>query len=148
MNRAPSFRLVDDFQAGYLKFNGREPRTLEELLIARANYQHRSRLAEIKAMGKKLALLDEFLPALVERGIRLSWRDIDGRDGGKTVRIHGPSLGADNALFDALVALGFKEIERKDSFRDEQTVTLKHGRALLIAVDVKKTENKATGSAS
>lgn len=137
MATAP-FRLLDDFQAGYIKFAGREPRTLAELQIARADYEHRRRLAEVKAISAKLAQLDPFLPALAERGVKLCFRNITSSDGGKTVRIYGPAMGADNALFDALIALGFKEVERRDSFRDEQTVTLKHGRALLISIDVKK----------
>jgi hypothetical protein len=138
MSAAAPFRLLDDFQAGYIKFNGREPRTLEELLIAKADYEHRRRRAEIKAIAKKLALLDVFLPALAERGVRLCYRDIVGHDSGKSLRIYSPVMGADNKMFEAMVALGFKEIERKDTFRDEQTVTLKHGRALVVLVDVKK----------
>lgn len=138
MTRAPAFRLLDDFQAGYLKFQGREPRTLEELQVARADYEYRRRLAEVKAMRARLALLDPFLPALAERGVKLCYRNISSHDSGKTLRIYGPMHGADNALFDALIALGFKEVERKDSFRDEQTVTVKHGRWLVVSVDVKK----------
>jgi hypothetical protein len=132
------FRLVDDFQAGYIKFQGREPRTLEELAIAKADYQHRRRLAEIKALAKKLALLDAHLPALAERGIKLGHREINTWDGGKTLRFTSFGGDCDKKLFDALIALGFKEVERKDSISDEQTVTLKHGRALLVSVDVKK----------
>jgi hypothetical protein len=135
---AARFRLVDEFQAGYIKFAGREPRTLEELAIAKADYEHRRRLAQIKAMSKKLALLDAFLPALAERGISLRHRDINTHDKAKTLRIQSPIFGRDNKFVDALIALGFKEIERKDSFRDEQTVTLQHGRWLRVSLDVKK----------
>lgn len=135
---AAPFRLLDDFQAGYIKFAGREPRTLEELAIALADNEHKRRLAEVKAMRKNLARLDEFLPALAGRGVKLCYREIRSHDNGKVLRIYGPMMGADNVFFDALIALGFKEVERKDSFRDEQTVTLKHGRALLIEIDVKK----------
>jgi hypothetical protein len=144
------FRLVDEFQAGYIKFNGREPRTLEELAIAKADYEHRRRLAEIKAMSKKLALLDAFLPALAESGVKLGYREINTWDGGKTLRFTTfDSREGDKKLFDALIALGFKEIERKDSFRDEQTVTLKHGRWLVVSLDVKKAAATETaGSAS
>jgi hypothetical protein len=135
---AKPFRLLDNFQADYIKFNGREPRTLEELAIARADYEHRRRLAEIKAMGKKLALLDAFLPALAERGVTLNRRDIASYDGGKTLRFYGSVFEDDSKLFAALIALGFKELERKDIYSREQKVTLKHGRALVISLDVKK----------
>jgi hypothetical protein len=153
VSRAPSFLLLDSFQASYLKFNGREPRTLEEVAIARADYEHRRRLAEIKAIAKKLALLNEFLPALAEYGVNIGSRNITTWDNGKTLRFTSPISGFDNRLFDALIALGFKEVERKDSFRDEQTVTIKHGRALLISIDVKKAaasaaESAKTGSAA
>ncbi len=144
---AVRFRLVDDFQAGCIKFAGREPRTLEELAIARADYEHRRRLAEIKAMSKKLALLDAFLPALAERGIKLNRRDITTYDG-KTLRMPEPMFERDNKLSAALIDLGFREIERKDIFRDEQTVTLKHGRALLISLTVKKAPVEPVGAPS
>lgn len=130
--------LVDQYQT-HLKFNGRTPSTL---------YEHRRRLAEVKALGAKLAQLDAFLPALAERGIRLCYRDLSTWDGGKTLRIQPPALELDNKLCDALLALGFKEVERKDSFRDEQTVTLKHGRALLVSLGVKKAAAAPTGTPS
>lgn len=144
----PRFRLLDDFQARYLKFNGREPSTLEELACARADYEHRRRLAEIKIMAKKLALLDAFLPELAARGVSLAYRDIVTHDHGKTLRVGTVFVETSNRLLDALIALGFKEIARKDSFRDEQTVTIKHGRALLISLDVKKAAAPIDGSAS
>lgn len=152
MSRPTRFRLLDDYQAQYIKFAGREPRTLEELAIALADNEHKRRLAEIKAMSKKLALLDEFLPALAERGVKLWSRDISSYDQGKTLRIASSIFGADPKPFDALIALGFKEVERKDSFRDEQTVTLQHGRWLRVSIDVKKVAAPAAaetgGSAS
>lgn len=138
---APAFRLVDDFQAGYLKFNGREPRTLEELAIARADYEHSRRRAEIKAAAKKMALLDPFLPALAERGIKLSWRTIGTTDHGKTLRIHTETFSLqDDKLLAALLELGFREVERK-SYSEKTSheyVTLKHGRALLVQIDATK----------
>jgi hypothetical protein len=142
------FRLIDDFQAQYIKFAGREPRTLEELAIALADNEHRRRLAEIKAMGKKLALLDEFLPALAERGIKVWARDIHSSDGGKTLRIY-PSMfvGNDDKLHAALIDLGFNEVERKSNHRDD-TVTLRHGRWLVVAIDVTKAATPAAAEAA
>lgn len=153
MNYRTAPRLLDDFQAGYIKFAGREPCTLEEVAIAKADYEHRRRLAEIKAMSKKLALLDEFLQALAERGIRLGSRDIGSWDSGKTLRFTCFSI-SDDKLYEALIALGFKEIQRKDwgSGLREQSVTLKHGRALVVSMDVTKaaapTAAVTAGSAS
>lgn len=134
------FRLVDEFQAGYLKFNGREPRTLAELATAAADHQHRTRLAEIKAMAGKLALLDAFLPALIARGIRLQYREIHLLNKGKALRIHSVVLTPDDALYQALTEQGFREIAREESWRGSKTdqVTLKHGRALHVVIDVSK----------
>lgn len=135
---APRFRLVDDFQAAYIKFNGREPRTLEELAIALADNEHRRRVAEVKAMRKRLALLDEFLPALAARGIKVWARDIHSNDAGKTLRIYTSLfVGTDDKLHAALLDLGFREVERRQNARDV-TVTLQHGRWLVVSIDIKK----------
>lgn len=132
------FRLLDDFQASYLKFNGREPRTLEELAITLADNDHRRRLAEIKAMRKSLARLDEFLPALAARGIKVWARDIHSSDQGKTLRIYpGLFVQNDDKLCAALTALGFREVDRRSNTRDD-TVKLQHGRWLLVEIDVSK----------
>jgi hypothetical protein len=137
--RAP---LTDQWQT-HLKFAGRAPTTLEELAIAKADYEHRRRLAEIKAIRTKLALLEEFLPALAQRGIQLQHRDISTWDHGKTLRIQAPVLERDGKLLQVLLELGFREIERKSyGSRDEQ-VTLKHGRSLLVAIDVMKVQQEA-----
>lgn len=138
MNRPASFRLLDDLQASYIKYNGREPRTLEELAIALANNEHSRRLAEVKSMRARLALLDKCLPALAERGIKLWARDIHAHDRGKTLRIYGPMMGADDKLHAALLDLGFKEVERQDTVLRTDTVTLKHGRWLAVTIDVSK----------
>lgn len=137
MSRAPAVRLVDDFQAGYLKFAGREPRTLEELAIAREECRHRGRLAEVKRLAKKLALLDAFLKPLADRGVKLSRYDYQSFDQGKTLRIMSALMQPENALHAALLELGFKELERKDWGRTD-VVTLQHGRWLVVAIDVTK----------
>lgn len=136
--KAP-FRLVDDYWQKHLKFNGRTPRTLHELLIARAEHEHQRRLAEIKAMAKKLALLDEHLPALDAHGVKLSYRDISTWDGGKTLRIHpgGFSLTCDK-LHEALLAIGFKEVGERRDLGHDQTAKLKHRRSLVVEIDVKR----------
>lgn len=137
----PPVRLVDEWTASHHKFNGREPRTLAELAIARADHEHRRRIAEVKAMAPKLAQLDAFLPALAERGVKLWQHDITTWDKGKTLRIHHSFLTkGESKLLAALIDLGFREIERKAysaGGRDEK-VTLKHGRSLSVAFDVPK----------
>jgi len=135
---SPVVRLVDQWQT-HLKFNGREPRTLEELAIAKADYEHRRSRAEIKTLQTKLRLLDEHLPALAARGINLAYRDFATYDSGKTLRIL-PSLTSrgDDKLLAALLALGFREVGRKDWGVGQELVTLKHGRALVVAIDVSK----------
>ncbi|WP_062362276.1 hypothetical protein [Variovorax paradoxus] len=131
------FRLISDWQK-HLKVNGREPTTLEELAVAKANYEHSRRLAEIKALRAKLAVLDQFLPALAERGIQLAHRDLCTYDHGKTVRIQTAMCSRDDKLFAALIDLGFREIERKDWGTKEEQVKLKFGRSLVLTIDVTK----------
>lgn len=132
-------RLISDWQT-HLKFCGREPKTLEELAIAKADYEHRRRLAEIKALRVRLALLDQFLPALTERGINLAHRDLCTYDGGKTLRVQTAICSRDDKLFAALIDLGFREIERTNWGSREEQVKLKHGRSLVLAIDVTKAE--------
>lgn len=146
--RAPSARLVDDFSAPYLKFNGREPRTLEELAIARQLLSHSVRLREIKAMAAKLALLDAHLPALAEHGIKLQYFTAYPWDSGKVLSFHPPHGDRDNdQLRQALLAIGFREIERKDYFGRTDHVLLKHGRALVVRLEVSKLPTQAPAPA-
>lgn len=141
------FRLISDWQT-HLKVNGREPRTLEELAIAKADSEHRRRLAEIKVLRAKLALLDQFLPALAERGITLAHRDLGTYDSGKTLRIQTAICSRDNKLYSALIDLGFREIERKDWGSKDEQVTLKHGRSLVLVIDVAKAETATPTTAA
>lgn len=145
-NPIAATRLVTDFTAPYLKFHGREPRTLEELAIVRADLQHRNRLAEIRAMAKKLPLLQEHLAALQERGIRLADRTFYPWDNGKVLSIQNPALSPDDALHTALLDRGFKEIERKTYFGRTDYVTLKHGRALVVRLEVSRAAAAPTDS--
>lgn len=113
---------------------GRLPRTLEEVLMVRAEIEHRRRLAEIRTAAPKLALLSEFLPALAERGILLTGREIHSWNG-KELRIRPNIMTRDDKLFDALVAMGFSEVERK-KYTIDDIVTLKKGRSLLVIIEV------------
>lgn len=128
-------RLLDDFQRSYLRFNGREPATLEEVAIARADYEHRKRLAEVRAMRAKLALLEPFLPILAQAGLRLEDRTIVTVDGGKTLKIWPPLCMKDDKLYVAMTLHGFREIERK-VWQHDHEVVLKHGRSLLVRLEV------------
>lgn len=128
-------RMVDQWNAPTLKFNGREPRTLVELEYARAEYQYRNRLATIKAMAKKLALLEEHLPAIEAAGIRIPGRDISFHD--QTLWLSASIFTPDDKLHQVLLGLGFKEMERRD-FCGKDSLTLRHGRWLQVRIEVSK----------
>ncbi|MES1977326.1 MAG: hypothetical protein V4451_04775 [Pseudomonadota bacterium] len=133
------FRLCDVHQS-HLKFNGREPRTLTELAYARAEYTHRCRLAEIKLLSKKLELLDALLPDLAKQGVSLNWREMVGGERCKVIRIQSAMFMEHNsALLKALQAVGFRELDRKP-WGAYETVKFKHGRALIVELDVKRPE--------
>ncbi|MDY0748527.1 hypothetical protein SNE35_28765 [Paucibacter sp. R3-3] len=129
-------RLVEDWQS-HLKFAGREPRTLAELAVARADHEHRSRLAEIRKLGTKLTQLDAFIAPLAAKGIKLNQRHITTYDDGKTIRVQ-TAMGQrnDDALHQALLELGFREIERSHMYSTTDMLTLKHGRSLFVKIDV------------
>lgn len=135
-----AFRLLDGPYQDHLKFNGREPRTLSELAQARADYEHRRRLGEIKALGKKFEALDALLPALAQQGIRLHNRDFGSEYSSKALVIRSGIFMNDTALLKALVAVGFRETSRETWGGIYEKVTLKHGRSLLVCLDVKKAE--------
>lgn len=137
-----SAHLIDQWSKN-LRFAGRAPRTLEEFNVARAEYDHGRRLAEIKAMRAKLALLGYVVPALANAGVRLADRDITTWDGGKSLRIQPPMLTRDNKLHAALLELGFKEVERGRSVCQDVDVTLKHGRSLVLRITIRATEGGA-----
>jgi hypothetical protein len=132
---------------GHLKLVGRTPGTLGELQQAYAEQEQRRRAAELKAIAPKLAQLDAFVPALAERGISLVCRTFSTWDGGKSLRLQDHVFTKDNQLLDALLALGFKEVERKDAYRDEETVKIKHGRSLVLVLTVRKPGEAEGGTA-
>lgn len=131
-------RLVEAWQT-HLKYNGREPRNLLELGIATADSEHRSRLADLKAMAKKLETFDAMLPALAEQGIKLHFRDFRTYDGGKTIHLSGP-FGPDDKLHQALLSQGFREVKREEYYKGSRhdRVHLKHGRTLVVVLEVSK----------
>lgn len=141
MSNTSPFRLVDDFQAQYIKFAGRTPRTLEELAIALADNEHRNRLAEVKAMRARLAQLDELLPALAARGVKVWPSNIHGHDHGKTLRIYSGMFERNSdKLHAALLEVGFREVKRESGSAafNTDTVTMQHGRWLVLVIDVSK----------
>lgn len=140
MQTAPTdpYSLTDPHWQKHLTIAGRAPRTLEELAIAKNDYAHRTRAAAIKAMREKLALLEAFARPLWDRGIMIRDRDIEPWTmDRKVLRIQSPLFNADDKLHAALIDLGFREIARKDWGRTD-VVTLKHGRALMVAIEVSK----------
>lgn len=121
----------------HLKVNGRPPRTLQDLAAARAEYAFISRMKEIEQMAPKLALLIPFLEPLAARGVALAKREITrwGRD--KALRIQPMLFSPDDQLHAALLAVGFREVSRREFIR-EDLVTLKHGRSLLVMINVSR----------
>lgn len=137
--RPPAVRLVSEWEAASVKYEGREPRDLRELLIAREDRRHRSRLDEVARMGKKLELLQEFVAPLHARGIELSRYEYQVWDQGSVVRMFGALMQPEDKLVAALQELGFKQIEQKDWGRTD-VVKLRHGRWLVLAIDATKSQ--------
>lgn len=141
----PDTALLERWQRDHLQFQGREPRTLAEVAVAEADAQHRRRLAEIKTVSAKLALLDAFVEPLALDGVRIGCRHFLATDGGKTLRLHA-TLGAgtryDARLHAALLGLGFREVERHRFYPNapSDVVKLRHGRALTIELEVPRAE--------
>lgn len=144
---APTFAYVGRYE-DHLKFQGRAPRNLTEKAIARADSDHRARVAEVKKMASKLAQLDAFVPQIAAAGVNLADRTITTHDGGKTLRIQPTVFQADDKLCAALLAAGFREVERKEWGPREDLVTLKHGRSLLVRIDVAKAAAPAVQAVS
>ncbi len=130
--------LVEPWQT-HLKFNGRAPRNLYELGVARADYEHRQHLANLKAISKKLEQLEALLPALAGQGIKIHQREFRTYDGGKTIWLSG-FFGTDDKLHQALLGLGFRETERRETHVGSRTdrVDLKQGRSLVVVLEVTK----------
>lgn len=139
---AAPFRLVSDpfWISTFRDHFGRTPTRMADLQICQEELRYRRRIAELKTLAPKLALLDELLPDLAKLGVDLSRRDVHLRkeDGIGVVLRFIPDVFSrgDDKLRDALIAIGFREIERKHLGGDAQII-LKHGRALHIMLDVK-----------
>lgn len=134
----------------HLKFNGRAPRTLAELQYAKAEYTNRCRVTEITGMRKQLAMLDLFLEPILKAGVRLSYREISAIDQGKGLRIYAPisSCERDSKLLEVLLSLGFREIERRAYGLMGDLVRLKHGRWLLVEIEIGKPVDTAAPGGS
>lgn len=138
---AEPYRLIGNFQ-DHLRFQGRKPRTLAEKLQAQADWDHGYRTAQLKRLADKFALLEPFLPHLAELGTPVHNRTFDlwHTKGGPTLGIQ-PSVFSgsqgDEKLNDALLHLGFKEVERTSyTACSLDTVVLKHGRSLRVRIHV------------
>ena len=121
----------------HLRIGGRAPRTLAEIARAQADYEHRRRVAEIRAMAPRLAKLDELMPAIQAKGVELHTREITSYDRGKTLCVRRPIMSYDDKLHAALLELGFVEVERRE-WSGEIDVTLRHGRSLRVKVSIKR----------
>lgn len=131
----------------HLTHQGRAPRSLLELGLAQADYEHRSRVTLLKSLSKKLTLLEPLLEPLAAKGIRLARREFTSYDQGKTLRIQTlVCQHHDDALHAALLELGFAEVERKVWGSGADQVTLQLGRWLRVAIDVSRTAHAAAPS--
>jgi hypothetical protein len=103
-----------------------EPTLLEEALEAE-HRRHASRITELKRAGARLRMLQEFAPALQQRGIKLYGEHILCA-GERALTVTNESMSW--RLADALIELGFEEVER-DAYPSFSVLHLKKGRLQL-----------------
>lgn len=138
---APYRLVADPFYADvYRDHFKRVPTTLADLAACREELSYRRRIAEVRTLAPKLALLDALMPQLAPATVAdLARRDFMRRhvDGiGVVLRLlPGVFSRHDDKLQAAFLAVGFREIARRTSAGNDE-VTLKHGRALFIMLDV------------
>lgn len=107
------------------------PSTLFDRLIADENERHAGRLREIKSAEARLRMLEPTFNALEARGVRISMHSTLLNCYDKSLHItRGGTSSFDHALYDAMIDLGFTEIERRKSLHYAYC-TLKKGRLLL-----------------
>lgn len=91
-------------------------RTLAESLLAYEHGRHADRLAAIKRMGARLALLDAFMPAIAAAGIVLNLDEIHDYRVGKTIYLGSgfPDHSRNAKLANVLLACGMRVADRKE----------------------------------
>lgn len=114
------------------------PATLYEACLQQEQERHVRRLADIRDMKARLALLDEFVPALRAAGVApllapmAAW-------GGKELYVrcsHMTDPVRTKKMVDTLIAAGMREVERM-AYGSYDRVVLKKGRPLVsVLVDL------------
>jgi hypothetical protein len=118
--------------------NRPEPPTLYEAALKRATDELAYRQRELKAMRASLALLDELVPVLKERGFELYPGYLTWWPHARAVSL---SLGlfaskeSRARLFDALLGMGFKVLSHKNVLSSSDAV-VKRGRLALRIPDL------------
>lgn len=114
------------------------PATLFEAALRNEHERHASRLATLKRMQARLALLDAYMPALKAAGLHPLLGEINDWSG-KDIYLRTTYFTAPEEtqrLLDTLLAQGMKEIERRH-YGPTDTVTVAKGRLqLVISVDL------------
>jgi hypothetical protein len=124
------------------------PTTFRERLLAHEHQRHAARLAEIKEAEARLRALEPTIATLQARGISL-WCDSTLGNYWKSLTLTCGTLTEwDNKIYDALVDLGFTEIDRYTG-GPYAHCTLKQGRnkvRVSIMADHKPAPNAAAAA--
>lgn len=113
--------------------NDRRPLRLYSAAVEAENQRHAARLKALRAMEKKLDMLEPHLPKLAEHGIKFeggALHDLDASWGYHGLKLpYSISKEGQQRLYDALRACGFAELPNEFASGDiHQRVRMKHGR--------------------
>lgn len=124
-----------------------EPSTYLGKLIAHEERRHAYRLAEIKKMSTKLIMLEPVAKALEAKGIRLTLDSLLEVYSKSALYLSTGIFDDKNPrLYNALIDLGFQEVERNSVTIYEQA-TLKKGR-LQVVVNIPNAHQYMGGGAA
>jgi len=108
------------------------PQTFAQQMLAYENRRHAARHAELKVAAKKLEMFEPTFQALAARGVTVSL-EFSGLRGFMPAVLHvcaGIFSDSNLQLYDALIALGYKEVSRREH-STYAAVELKQGRLTL-----------------
>ena len=114
------------------------PATLYESALHKEHARHANRLATLKRMRARLALLDAYMPALKAAGLHLLIDDITDW-GGKDLCVRTTyfiSPKETQRLLDTLLAQGLKEVERRHHGATDTVIVGKGRLRIVVSVDM------------
>lgn len=114
------------------------PATLHEAAMRLEQVRHADRLAALKRMEARLALLDAYVPALKAAGLSLLISEINDW-GGKELYIRSTyftSPAETQRLLDVLLSEGMKEVERRHYGPTDTVIVAKGRLRLVLSVDL------------